>query len=231
VILTAGDVTRDRLRAEPELVGTRIETLGSVRAVGPATSTIEHRPSVCLVLPEGIVDECVTLVRAAVQAAEALPSTIFRIRLHPIVGREQVENAAPDLRTIPLNVEWSSTDSLEKDLIGARWALYRGSSTVIQAVQAGVKPFYYALGEEVFNLDPLAPLAEWRERVLTTGELINGILKDAVLPVDRREPALMVAQEFCNRYFMPMRPDALAELMVRVFPGLNSDESGPPSSR
>lgn len=215
VILTAGNVTRDQLRREPSLKGVQIETLGSVRRSNSSTTEPETRDPICLVLPEGIISECLLFTRMAIEAALLAPAIRFRLRLHPLVRKAQLIAADPALRTLPPNVEWSAAE-FETDLRQARWTIYRGSSAVIQAVQQGVRPYYFAAPNEPFDLDPLSALPVGRERFATAAELASALEDERLAhpPGETRADALL-AREFCERYFMPMRPEILASLVEK----------------
>ena len=213
VILTAGDITRDRLRGEPSLSDIPVETLGSVRRSDVVATVSESREPICLVLPEGIISECVLLARVAVQAALSAPAIRFRMRLHPLTTREQVIAAEPALRALPPNVEWSVA-GLDADLQQARWTIYRGSSAVIQAVRQGVRPFYFAPPDAAFDLDPLASVPAGRERFATAAELAAALDRDRLAaPTEQSKADASVARNFCECYFMPMRPEILAALV------------------
>jgi glycosyltransferase involved in cell wall biosynthesis len=207
-ILTAGEITRDWLRAQPQLQGIAVDVLGSARS--PAN--IAAAPSsgaACLVIPEGLVSESVFLFRLAAEAARLSPRTIFRLRLHPVVGREEVLRAAPDLKSLPGNVVWSNA-SLDADLADSRVALYRGSSAVITAVLRGLRPIYASTSPSEVSIDPLGALETWRERVSSAKELGQALAADAALGEADRQSRYEHARRFCQRYFMPFDVTALA---------------------
>lgn len=206
-ILTAGEITRDWLRAQPQLRGVAVDALGSARS--PAL--IAETPSsgtACLVIPEGLVSESVFLFRLAAEAARLSPRTTFRVRLHPVVAREEVLRAAPDLKALPGNVVWS-VNPLDADLADSRFALYRGSSAVITAVLRGLRPIYCVLSPSEVSIDPLGALETWRARVSSAQELRDVFAADASLSEADRQSRYEQARRFCQRYFMPFDVGAL----------------------
>lgn len=211
VILTAGDITRDRLREIDSLRDIPIKTLGSARVSQKTQAqTPKAREPICLLLPEGLISECVALIQPAILVARAQPSLLFKIRLHPVLSREKLLAAVPAFRDLPPNVEWSANPSIEADLATARWALYRGSTAVIRAVQCGVRPIYFAMPGEEFCLDPLAGLETWRLRASCVNSL-SKILTDSPAEVDHK--SLESANDYCQRYFMPMNPSVIIEMV------------------
>jgi hypothetical protein len=117
-----------------------------------------------LVLPEGIGSECIYLFEFALECARRLPEARFIFRTHPVLPFERLEPNIRGYYPVPDNVEVSRGRPIEDDFARATYLLYRGSSTVIYAVLAGLKPFYIVRPDEI-DLDPLYELAEWREHV------------------------------------------------------------------
>jgi len=53
---------------------------------------------------------------------------------------------------LPENIRLSKS-TLEDDLKEAKWALYRGTTTIVQAILSGACPIYFDSND--FNIDPL----------------------------------------------------------------------------
>lgn len=212
MILTAGDITREQLRQAPGLEGIPIETLGSPRAMPSSLVPRNDLPQTCLVLPEGLVSESVMLVMLAAETARLMPHRTFRIRLHPVLTSDMVLRAIGN-SPLPVNVTWSSGNHLEADFDAADMVLYRGSSAAIQATQAGLKPIYHMAPGETFSMDPLRSLVVWREQVTTALELAETIAAAERLDLHERQEQRSRAQAFCDKYFMPMQPDVVLDLL------------------
>jgi hypothetical protein len=59
----------------------------------------------------------------------------------------------PILNNLPNNL-LISINSLEQDLLNSSYAIYRGTTTIIKAVQFGLSPIYYSHKNEM-SIDPL----------------------------------------------------------------------------
>lgn len=207
-ILTAGTITRDKLATMLNMPTVGLGVLGSVRR-GTAVLA-PNRPTRCLVLPEGLVSESLPLIAAAACAARLLPDVRFRVRLHPVLRREQVLAEAPSLRDLPSNIEWSIQGPLENDFSDCRWLLYRGTSAVFQGVEAGLRPFYLSLPGEHAPIDPLAELSAWKIVINSGAELASAMSASVESEVEQAE--LAVARRYCSAYFAPIDPSTLVDI-------------------
>lgn len=210
-ILTAGSVTHDRLSELVQMPGTSIAVLGSVRRGGAAMAM--DRPSRCLVLPEGLVSESAPLILAAAEAARLSHGITFRIRLHPVLSKERLLAEMPTLGDLPKNVEWSDQGPLEADFSASRWLLYRGTSAVFQAVEAGLKPFYLGPQDEHSSIDPLIDLQAWKVSVGSGAELAAGLSQTLDPAVEKEQ--LATARLYCAEYFAPLDPSVLVDIARR----------------
>lgn len=209
VILTAGEVTREALQEASELQAVRIVSVGTHRQEEPAM-TISHKvqqglPPTCLVIPDGTLDECLTILGVVLEAAALAPEIRFIVRMHPVMPFSAVAQVDQRLQRMPRNMV-ESTQSLVADFDECRWAIYRGSGAAIRAVVAGLRPFYLSNPDEL-NIDPINSLQVWRTRICTPAELICGISADLKSDVSALEEEMIVAREFCRKYFMPVDVD------------------------
>lgn len=215
-ILTAGDLMRERLKESASLQNVEIATLGSVRATPLVEGSQPDKEPVCLIVPEGILSEAVELLSFSARAASANPAVQFRIRLHPAMSKDDLLGACPQFRSFPANMSWGREATLNEELRSARWMLYRGTTSAIQAIMYGVRPLYLELPGEAFDIDPLAQLGTWRKRVSEIKDLTGVLSLDPEIP-DKTSPAELVeAREFCMRYFMPMRTEVIVDLIERA---------------
>ena len=72
----------------------------------------------------------------------------------------------------------SQSHDIEDDFKRSGYLLYRGSSTVIYAILAGLKPFYVHVHGEV-EIDPIYTLEAWKEKV----ECVEDLLKKLKKPI------------------------------------------------
>jgi hypothetical protein len=213
VILTLGDIPHEVLARSPELAAVRLIKYGSHRR--PANlqvAPLEARPNRCLVLPDADPYESAILFEFAIECARQLPTLTFALRPHPGTNFDVLLPLAPGLRELPGNAGFSAGSTLEQDCATARYCLYRGSSAAMQAVTAGIKPFYLSRTDEL-PFDPLAGLSGWRETVSSPAEFA------ARTRATRADSAAAhEAADFCNRYISALRPGAIQELLELITP-------------
>ena len=180
-ILTAGTVAQRQLRNSETLAGIPISILGSPRSTKTTThssnqpsplayETNSARPA-CVVVPEGIESECNTLFAFALECALALPNINFIWRLHPIVSFKTLLKRNRRLTKRPTNIELSDK-TLEEDIARCRWALYRGTTAVVQAVMGGLSPIYLQIPGEM-AIDPLYEIDKGKFVVRTPAEFVT----------------------------------------------------------
>lgn len=165
-ILTAGHVAKVQLENSKQLQSIPIVVLGSHRTVS-VSNTHDTKKNICLVLPEGIMSECRLLFEFSIACAIQLPDMHFVWRLHPLITNENLLRFNPDFRKLPKNIVLSST-AIEADIATARYAMYRGSTAIVRAVCAGVRPIYLAANPKEMSIDPLYELDGWRQCVSNT---------------------------------------------------------------
>ena len=215
VVLTLGETSHAMLTASPGLRAVRLIPYGSHRRAEPRRlPPIGERPDICLALADADERECATLFGFALDCACSNPATTFVFRPHPLVNIATLRSRYHSLRELPDNVGWSQGNTLEQECAQARYCLYRGSSAVLQAVLAGVKPFYLARpGELAF--DPLFALTEWRE-IVTASENFSASMKAA--DTSAQKEAADRARTLYDHYVSPVRPAALDEMLALVAP-------------
>ena len=209
-ILTVGDVSMKQLKLTPGLGGIPISILGSNRS--PKSKEVKTEKSLahtrgsdnntCLVIPEGIASECYLLFEFSMACAQALPEIQFIWRLHPILTFESLVSHYPMLKDTPSNIEFSC-NTLEEDIGRSRWALYRGTTAIVQATVAGLKPIYLASPEEL-TIDPLYELEVWRETVVNILDFANVIDSDADATHFKSNESKLFAMQYCKNFFKPI---------------------------
>lgn len=213
VVMCVGEVTRSDLARAPGLAGTEFWVLGTHRRIVRAKPVAgPGRRRACIVMPEGMIEEAKALFGLAVRAAAAVPDIKFIFRSHPMLPFAQVARAVPALGSLPPNVEISAEPSLERDLDRSGWVLYRGSSTVLYAILAGLKPFYLEQEDEL-TLDPIYSLDAWREAVRTERELLEAFERDDAADDAVRAVAWGVARDYCDAYALPEQAAAVDRLV------------------
>jgi len=176
ILLSSGPTPAAQLRELVADKSTPIAVIGSVRCSLPDKLKTSFNPkSLVLVLPEGSISECLLLFRFSLEASKFLPDVQFIWRLHPLVSRSQLLRVEPLFSNLPKNIIWSEA-SLESDVLLARWSIYRGSTSIFQAVAAGSLPIYLQLNNEL-SVDPLSDI-EMLRPTISSVESLRGILSD-----------------------------------------------------
>lgn len=211
IILTSGKLAETRLRTNPHMQHIRIETVGSNRSLprksagAPLISSEGYRT--CLVLPEGIVSECNLLFGFALKCALIMPDIHFIWRLHPNLNHTFLTKLNNAFKDLPSNISMSK-HSLAEDISRSEWALYRGSTAIVQAAVSGVHPVYFHQRGEI-SIDTLHDVAELRAQVLEPEDF-----KRLVLQADLAGTNTERIHHYCEQMFTPMNIDILAACII-----------------
>jgi hypothetical protein len=208
-----GDRGRDDLAACPGLREVPVRTYGTHRR--PGGSALADEPQAektVLVLPEGLWNEAVTLFGFALRAARKNPEVRFILRCHPVLPFERLQDHLPDFDPDAANVEISRRPAIEDDFGRSGYLLYRGSSTVIYGILAGLRPLYLDQPGQM-DLDPLYSLQGWRERIGTEAALSAVLDRDGRCSTEERRREWTKARDFCLAMARPVNPDAVDEMI------------------
>ena len=171
-ILFSGPHARNQFTASHYLPKERLLLFGSNRTSGVKREKLAvnaERKDTFLMLSEGDLIECIPLVQLVLKLAKKHSQLNFIIRFHPITKVEQVLKICPVLNQPPSNITLSE-ESFEADLERAHFALYRGSTTIIKAVQYGLIPIYFERKNEI-SIDPLFEMRAKKVNIDESGEL------------------------------------------------------------
>jgi len=199
-ILTSGDQACEELTKTWEKSGTIVKVLGTKR-VFKGNSGDAPTGKAVLVLPEGIVSECLYMFRIVVDIASELPHQQFILRLHPLISRKKLEHLEPRLSNFRLNVRWS-TNSMEQDIKASNRVCYRGTSAVFEAIGGGCQPIYLERPGEM-TIDPLYCLGGLRKSATDKIGLMR-ILRE---PVSDSEYIIHATRKI----FAPLKPEVLID--------------------
>ena len=214
LLLTMGEITQKMLERSDRQKNVTKLVYGTHRRLG---SRIEIRKPkttpAFLVLPEGVESESIYLFDMALKCATLLPDIRFIFRMHPVL---QFEKIASKLNGYPAktgNVDLSDRPNIEEDFERTGYVLYRGSSTVMYAILAGLKPYYYERPDEM-NFDPIFELDVWRERVRSAEELVRNFETDRQAPGDFRYRQWQKASNYCDKYISSIREKTLDQMIA-----------------
>lgn len=217
LILTAGSVSKGQIESSMKALGIPVRVLGSNRAFVGSTNggaggfgmDADAAGDACLVLPEGIISECILLFEFSLKCAAIMPDIRFIWRLHPLVKFESLIAENPAFQKLPENVELS-TATMEEDIARAGYALYRGSTAIVKAVCANVRPVYLALPDEM-TIDPLYQLGSWRESVKNPEQfssIVGGSKPGAGASRDQ-----ISAIRYCENFYTPIDSSLVMDIL------------------
>jgi hypothetical protein len=218
-ILTAGVISKGQLEYAQGLKDIPIFVLGSNRTfIGNNANAEGHLhqsqagqldSSACLVIPEGFVSECYHLFEFSLACAQVTPEIQFIWRLHPLASFKSLLAHNPKLRNLPRNIVLSQS-TLGEDIAHCRWALYRGTTAIVQAVVAGLRPIYLQLPGEL-TIDPLYELKDWRVKVTTVSEFQSVINADSNSSLNLSKSEALTAKKYCEDFFLPVDSKVLLD--------------------
>jgi hypothetical protein len=203
VILTSGEVSKTELEKNIELSNIIIKVMGSNRSnIEESVNAVMDSRGSCIVLPEGDVEECNRLFSFSLDCALVMPEMDFIWRLHPNLSFQVLAKNNKIFRKIPSNIKLSKNTLIE-DIKNSNWALYRGSTAIIQAAVNGVIPVYLSIKDEISvnTLYNIRALHACVQNVSEFQELIGGYA-----PENRRQNEVMA---FCKQIYSPPNPGAL----------------------
>lgn len=217
IICMGGSITRKVLEQTAQLHDTHVVTVGTHRQEEFGQYLMQKKSTglspACLIIPDGTMDECLTIFGFVLKAAVMAPAINFIIRMHPVMSFAAVTARDARLLTLPANV-LVSDQSISVDFDRSRWAIYRGSGAVIRAVVAGLRPFYFKPCSEQLGIDPMCELDTWRYTVTSPEELIARIHLDLSSNTEVLAQELAKARDFCREYFTPVSIEKFCQHIV-----------------
>jgi hypothetical protein len=151
-------------------VGTKRALVSNVSV----TNKLAKKSEICLVVPEGISDECIRMFDYSILCAKANPSVQFVFRLHPVISLNDLLSKNNIYSKMPSNIIFSR-NSLIEDAKKSKWALYRGSASIIEICKEGVVPIYIEFDSEL-SIDPLFNVNHIKFNVSKIDDFSNIIL-------------------------------------------------------
>tara|TARA_Y100001970_G_scaffold23488_1_gene27650 strand:+ start:31116 stop:32630 length:1515 start_codon:yes stop_codon:yes gene_type:complete len=206
VILTSGKIGYNKLIKINDLKKVSIRLLGSNKSTNKIIKNKINNK--CLVIPEGILEECFLLFEFSIQCALKNPDSEFIWRLHPGIKFSSIKKKI-DFDKLPNNITISN-NNLNVDLKECTWALYRGTTTIIEGVYSGLRPIYLELPNEI-NIDPLIELKLWHESI-SNSISFKKIIKNSNSNKWSKKNWLK-ATKYCNNFFDPLNMKVLIKTL------------------
>ena len=202
IILTSGSTSKNQFDESPMSDVAKIIELGSNRFMKYGEVNKISNTITCIVLPEGIETECKLLFKFSLNCAKVLPEVNFIWRLHPNMNLDKFFIKNPEFKILPKNINVSAR-SLGEDFQSSHFALYRGSTAIVQAVCFGIKPIYLSIKDEI-SINTLYDMRELHNSVNEIKDFISLIEN-----LDSENKDFQRLQEYCRKIFTPVNADAL----------------------
>jgi len=203
IIATTGMVNKRRLENAQALHQASIINIGTIKGTVKENSKIKQSSATCLVIPEAIESECVILCDFTKKCAEKFPDINFIWRFHPLLTYNELTTNHPGYYYLPDNISISSS-TLDDDILSSNYAIYRGTSAIVEAAANNVIPVYLSvLGE--LSSDLLFELGDERPVIHSVDELV-----DVITSTDKTD--MEKIKKYCMEYFEPYQKDILLDL-------------------
>ncbi len=210
IIFTSGDITNLFFKKLHKNYHSKIVTLGSRKKSAYLSNTEKVKKKVCVVLPEGVVEECEKLFRFSIKCAQEVPNMEFIWRLHPVISFKEVFHyMSINELDLPGNITISNS-SIDDDILNSKFALYRGTTAIVEAIYGKVIPIYLAIDDEM-TIDLLYEFdVKYRKIVFSVDDFIE-IANSEKLQFDT---SLI---DYCHRYFMPFNFKPFMKVLKSIF--------------
>jgi hypothetical protein len=134
-----------------------VKLVGSLRvnkktSVNNFRSFLKKRHFTCLVVPDGILSECINLFSYTLESARLNKNINFIWRLHPLITFDMVKKRI-NFNSLPKNIILSH-NPIEKDIDHSSWVVYRASTAVLPAALSGLRPVFFPQNDNL-QIDPL----------------------------------------------------------------------------
>ena len=199
VVLTSGLIAKDILNKSP-MRDYKIVCIGSPKH--PPNAIMTNKKKTCLVVPEGLISECLILFKLSLTYAKRHQDQKFIWRLHPLVSFENLKKHNDIYNHLPNNIHLSN-DDLDEDIKKCDSVLYRGSTAVVKAINAGLKPIYYQQNAHELCVDSIYQHKRGKEIVNNQKELNLALNKNIDMKTKQ------VLQVFAQDFYTPLDTEIL----------------------
>lgn len=203
VILTSGLIGKD-IFLQGQLQGSKVSCIGSPKHSD--SSLVKDKNQCCLVIPEVFVRECLSLFDLSIDYAKKNLNQKFIWRLHPGMSLDKLKSQSSILKNFPNNIHLS-VGSLDDDIQRCDSVLYRGSSAVVNAINAGLKPIYYQQSSDELSIDPIYTHKKGKSIVHNQEEL--GLALDRDIDVK----TMHSLHDFAQDFYTPLDVNALLKML------------------
>jgi hypothetical protein len=205
IIFTSGKISQRILKECKLLRNLKIICLGSPKHINP--NAITDKVDCCLVVPEGSVQECLYLFELSYFYAIQNKNQKFIWRLHPLLSFEKIKKFSAIFKNLPKNISLSNGD-FDEDVQKSDSVLYRGSTAVINAINAGLRPIYYQQSIDEISIDPIYQLIKGKEFVSNQKQLKLAFNED--IDSETRQSL----QDFAQDFYSPLDVQVLKQVII-----------------
>ena len=131
----------------------------------------------------------------------------FVWRLHPLMSFEKLKKYNSIFKKLPDNI-CLSEDNLDEDIKKSDSVLYRGSTAVVNAINAGLKPIYYQQSIDEISIDPIYQLIKGKELVSNQEQLQIAFNED----IDSKTRQSF--QNFAQDFYTPLDVQVLKQAII-----------------
>ena len=204
VLLTSGIIAKNIFK-KSQIESSEIACLGSYKHQTSNLTT--GQVQCCLVLPEGLVSECLILFKLSLGYAKQYKDQQFIWRLHPLLNFDDIRKHGISLNSLPSNIHLSES-SLDEDIQKCDSALYRGSTSIVNAINAGLKPIYFKHSADELSIDPIYQQQQGKETVRNQNELHLAFNKN----IDAKTRQAL--HDFAQDFYTPLNVNTLLNEIV-----------------
>jgi len=152
-IITSGKFNKKKIIKKNKFFKKKVFVIGTNRYLNLKKSKVDKNN--CLILPEATNFEMRLLFLFALQLAKLNQSINFIIRTHPLINldaflKNNLSNNNFNLKNIII-----SKKGFFYDIRRSNIAIYRGSTSIISAIQNNILPVYYNYEKSIYNIDPI----------------------------------------------------------------------------
>ena len=205
IIFASGKISQCVLNECKLLKNLKILRLGSPKYINH--NIIKDKVNCCLVVPQGTVKECFYLFHLSYIYAKKNKNQKFIWRLHPLLNFKKIKKYSDIFKELPDNIFLSEGD-LDDDVQKSDSVLYRGSTAVLNAINAGLRPIYYQQSSDELSVDPIYQLIRGKALVFNQKQLKLALNED--IDTETRQSLHNFAQDF----YTPLDVNALKQGML-----------------
>ena len=164
-----------------------------------------------LILPEGFITETNLLINFGLALATKCPEIKFRIRIHPeILNREN--RYVKIIKKKKLSNIKISKNTLNNDALWGSHAIYRGSTSILEAMTLAVIPIYYSRKNEL-SIDPLFLMKNQKHCVKTIEDTIVKFNLWKKMTSEQKLSYKIQYVNFCNSLVQPLNTKILKKVI------------------